>query len=95
MRKYINLQHDVGHKMNADGPDVARGPPVEYPCFIDLKLQSVTFGALAVNKQNCVSLEEEYSCWIYFSLFMSMTNHAGNGLLRSGTYPNQSKIVRI
>ncbi len=58
-----------------------------------LKMQSVTFGALAVNKQNCVRLAEEYCSRSYFSLFMSMTNHAGTGLLRSGTYPNQSKIV--
>uniref|UniRef100_A0A672P2V8 Nucleoprotein TPR n=1 Tax=Sinocyclocheilus grahami TaxID=75366 RepID=A0A672P2V8_SINGR len=28
--------------------------------------------------------------WKYFSLFMSMASHAGTGLLRSGTYPNQS-----
>ncbi len=41
-----------------------------------LKLQSV-------NKQNCVRLAEEHCSRIYFSLFMSMTNHAGTGLLRS------------
>ncbi len=55
-----------------------------------LKLQSVTFGALAVNKLNCMRLAEEHCT---SSLFMSMTNHAGTGLLRSGTNPNQSKIV--
>ncbi len=59
------------------------------------KLQSVTFGALAVNKQNCMLLEEEHCSRSYFSLFMSMTNHAGSGLLCSGTYLNQSKIVQI
>ncbi len=60
-----------------------------------LKVQSVTFGTLAANKQNSVHLAEEYCSRSYFSLFMSMTNHAGTGLLCSGTYPNQSKIVII
>ncbi len=64
-------------------------------CFICLKLQSVSFGTLAFNTQNCVHLAEEHCSRSYFSLFMSMTNHAGTGLLHSGTYPNQSKIVRI
>ncbi len=58
-------------------------------------MQSVTFGALAVNKQNCVRLAEKHCSRSYFSLFMSMTNQAGTGLLLSGTYPNQSKIVWI
>ncbi len=41
---------------------------------------------LAVNKQNCVRLAEQHCSRSYFSLFMSMTNHAGTGgLLRSGT----------
>ncbi len=62
---------------------------------IPLKQQFVTFGALAVNKQNCVRLAEEHCSRSYFSLFMSMMNHAGTGLLHSVTYPNQSKIVRI
>ncbi len=53
----------------------------EYTFF--LKLQSVTFGAIAVNKQNCVHLAEEHCSRSYFFLFMSMTNHAGTGLLRS------------
>ncbi len=52
-----------------------------------LKLQSVTFGALAVNKQNCVRLVEKHGSRSYFSLFMSTINHAGTGLLRSGTLP--------
>ncbi len=60
---------------------------------LNLKLQSLTFGALAVNKQNCTHLVEEHCSRSYFSRFMSMTNHYE--LLRSGTYPNQSKIVRI
>lgn len=46
-----------------------------------LKLQSVTS---VVNKQNCVYVVEEYCSRIYFSLLMSMANHAGTGLLRSG-----------
>ncbi len=29
--KYINLQHDSCHKINADGSDAARGPSVESP----------------------------------------------------------------
>ncbi len=49
-----------------------------------LKLQSVTFGALAVNKQNCVHLTEEHCSRSYFSLFMSMTNHTDTGLLQVG-----------
>ncbi len=57
-----------------------------------LKLQSITFGALAVNKQSCLRLAEEIAL---LSVFLSMMNHAGTGLLCSGTYPNQSKIVRI
>ncbi len=60
-----------------------------------LKLQSETFGALAVNKQMHVCLAEEHCKRNYFSLFMSMTNHADTGLLRSCSYQNQSKIVRI
>ncbi len=50
-----------------------------------LKLQSVTFSALAVNKQNCVRLAEEHCSRSYFSLLMSMMNHAGTGLLSSGS----------
>ncbi len=59
--------------------------------ILNLKLQSVTFGALVVNKQNCVRLAEEHCSRNYFSLFMSMMNHTGTGLLRSGTYPNSLK----
>ncbi len=42
-------------------------------------------------------LAEEHCSRSYFSLFMSMTNHAGDShmLLHGGTYPNQSKIVWI
>ncbi len=36
-----------------------------------LKLQSVTFGALVVHKQNYVHLVEEHCSRSYFSLFMS------------------------
>jgi len=38
-----------------------------------LTLQSVTFGTLAVNKQNCMRLAKERCSRSYFSLFMSMT----------------------
>ncbi len=54
-----------------------------------LKLQSVPSGALAVNKQNCVHLVEEHCSRSYFSLFMSMTNHAG--LLRSSSTSSSLK----
>ncbi len=40
-------------------------------------LQSVTFGAPVVNKQNCTRLAEEHSNWSYFSLFMSVTQVLG------------------
>ncbi len=53
-----------------------------------LKLQFVTFGALEVNKHNCMHLAEEHYSRSYFSLFMSMINQAGTGLLHSSTYPN-------
>jgi len=46
------------------------------------KLQSVTFGALTVNKQNCMRLAEESCGSSFFSLFMSMSSHTGTGLLR-------------
>ncbi|XP_059379795.1 26S proteasome non-ATPase regulatory subunit 9-like isoform X2 [Carassius carassius] len=51
----------------------------------DLTLQSVTFDALVVNKQNCLRLAEEHCSRSYFSLFMSMKNLKGTGLLRRGT----------
>ncbi len=57
-----------------------------------LKLQSVIYGALAVNEQNCMRLAEEHCSRSYFSLFMSMTNHAGNGLLRSGSTSTSLKL---
>uniref|UniRef100_A0A671SLZ8 Required for meiotic nuclear division protein 1 homolog n=1 Tax=Sinocyclocheilus anshuiensis TaxID=1608454 RepID=A0A671SLZ8_9TELE len=45
-----------------------------------LKLQSVTFGTLAVNKQNCMRLAEEHCSRSYFSLFLSMTSQVlGHG----------------
>ncbi len=62
-----------------------------YRVLHSLKLQSVTFVALAGTKQNCARVVEEHCSRSYFSLFMSMANHSGTGLLRSGTYPNQSK----
>jgi len=49
-----------------------------------LKLQFETFGALAVNKQNCTNLVEEHCSRSYFSLFMSITSHTSTWLLRSG-----------
>ncbi len=51
-----------------------------------LMLQSITVGALAVNKQNCVCVVEEHCSRSYFSVFMSTR------LLRSSTYSNQSNI---
>ncbi len=56
-----------------------------------LKLQSITFGALAVNKNNCMHLAEEHCSRNYVSLFMSMTNHAGTGLHHSGFHQYQSE----
>ncbi len=53
-----------------------------------LKQHYITFGALAVNKQNCTHPAEEHSNWNYFSKFMSMAIHAGM-LLRSGNDPNR------
>uniref|UniRef100_A0A672QQ69 Inter-alpha-trypsin inhibitor heavy chain H3-like n=1 Tax=Sinocyclocheilus grahami TaxID=75366 RepID=A0A672QQ69_SINGR len=38
-----------------------------------LKQHYVTFGALAVNKQNCTHPAEEHSNWSYFSKFVSMS----------------------
>lgn len=57
-----------------------------------LKLQSVTFGDLAVNKQNCICLVEEHCSWRYFSLFMAMTSHPDTGLFRSGTAHTNIKL---
>ncbi len=57
--------------------------PFLFICIFYLKLLSVTFGALAINKQNGVRLAEEHCSRSYVSLFMSMTNHADAGLLRS------------
>ncbi len=53
-----------------------------------LKLRSVTFGALVVNKQNCMHLTEEHYSRSYFSVYVydeSRKNWATQ--LHSGTLP--------
>jgi len=47
-----------------------------YIYYFMLKLRSVTFGDLSVNKENCICLVEEHCSWSYFSLFMSVTSHS-------------------
>uniref|UniRef100_A0A673LTD4 Thioredoxin-like 4A n=1 Tax=Sinocyclocheilus rhinocerous TaxID=307959 RepID=A0A673LTD4_9TELE len=64
-------------------PDFNKMYELYDPCTVmfffryKLKQHYVTFGALAVNKQNCTHPAEEHSNRSYFSKFMSMAIHAG------------------
>jgi len=51
-----------------------------------LKLQHLTFGALVVNKQNCMRLAEEHCSRSTFSLFMSMMWFQGKTKTRFGQW---------
>lgn len=106
MPKGCNINHNILRgipqcNMLNPTPDT----PLYHHCFLissrsfiiseicKLTLQSVAFGALGVNEQNCILWKNIVAVATSFYLFM--TNQASTRLLHTGSYQSLSKIVWI